>query len=280
VTRRLITAIFTLAAIAKPSIVVAQRETAVLLRIAPKMGDTIHTRLDQSTEIVASTRIPGGDTSFTVRSWMSTQADLRQIVEATDARGSSLLITIDSVVLKGEGVELPTEAQRRQLQGRSIMVHVSPDGTMAILEGGEDLASDLRSALASMPATLPRNAVLVGEQWAKTMALPIYGSSTSRPGARVDAQFRLDSVTSTSAVAFVSMRGTISRIDSLRAETSAGAPLGTILGSLVIDRKRGWIIDSRTTVIVKSETPSETADGAPLRFQLKMIQRMQSYPQP
>jgi hypothetical protein len=131
-----------------------------------------------------------------------------------------------------------------------------------------------------MPATLPRNAVLVGEQWAKTMALPIYGSSTSRPGARVDAQFRLDSVTSTSAVAFVSMRGTISRIDSLRAETSAGAPLGTILGSLVIDRKRGWIIDSRTTVIVKSETPSETADGAPLRFQLKMIQRMQSYPQP
>ena len=61
--------------------------------------------------------VEGEDTTVTIRSWMATVALIRHVVENGDSKGTSLLTIIDSVAMSGEGVSLPSEQQRRVLQG-------------------------------------------------------------------------------------------------------------------------------------------------------------------
>lgn len=248
----------------------AQEGGAVYLRIDPRVGDTIHTRMDQQTEMRATTRLEGEDTTVTIRSWMATVALIRHVVENGDSGGTSLLTIIDSVAMSGEGVSLPNEQQRRVLQGRSVRTRVAPDGATELVEGGDAVAPDIAAMFSSMPATLPDYAVNVGDSWTKTMRVPIYGDAPGKPEAMVHATFRLDSLGSRKGLAFIAMRGSITR------ETGPGKAretIGSITGGLVVDAYRGWITDSRTSITVRSQLSPASAQSAPMHFQLRMTQR-------
>jgi hypothetical protein len=251
----------------------AQESGAVYLRIDPRVGDTIHTRMDQQTEMRATARLEGEDTAVTIRSWMATVALIRHVVENGDSKGTSLLTIIDSVAMSGEGVSLPSEQQRQVLQGRSVRTRIAPDGATEVVEGADAVAPDIAAMFSSMPATLPDYAVNVGDSWTKTMRVPIYGDAPGKPEAMVHATFRLDSLGSRKGLAFISMRGSITR------EQGAGKSretIGSITGGLVVDAYRGWITDSRTSITVKSQLSPASAHSAPMQFQLRMTQRTQA----
>jgi hypothetical protein len=125
-----------------------------------------------------------------------------------------------------------------------------------------DPNSELRHLFGEMPAMLARTAVAVGEKWTREMQIPL----SSEPGAigSVRATFRLDSLGRNGDIAYVSMRGTISRINTLGA-APAGPGYGTsgqLSGTIQIDRRLGWITDSRSTIIVRSTVASgRESDG-------------------
>lgn len=254
----------------------AQESGAVYLRIDPRVGDTIHTKLEQQTEMRATARLEGEDTLVTIRSWMATVALLRHVVERGDSHGTTLLTVIDSVAVSGEGVSMPNEQQRRVLQGRSVRTRISPDGATELVEGADAVAPDVAAMFSSMPATLPDYAVSVGDSWTKTMRIPIYGQAPGRPEATVHATFKLDSLGARKGMAFISMRGYITR-DTGTVRTGNGPEtIGSITGALVVDAFRGWITDSRTAITVKSKLSAASPESAPMQFQLRLRQRMRA----
>lgn len=253
----------------------AQPNGAVYLRIDPRVGDTIHTRLEQQTDMRATTRLEGSDSLVEIRSWMATVALLRHVVEKGDSDGTTLLTVIDSVAMRGEGVSMPNEEQRRVLQGRRVRTRISPDGATALVENA-DVAPDVAAMFSNMPATLPDYPVSVGDTWTKTMRIPLYGQAPGRPEAKVHATFKLDSLGARKGMAFISMRGSITR-DTGVARAGAGTEtIGSITGSLVVDAFRGWITDSRTAITVKSRLSAPSPESAPMQFQLRMRQRMRA----
>lgn len=256
----------------------AQGKSApVYLRIDPRVGDTIRTRLEQQTEMRATARLEGEDSITTIRSWMATVALLRHVVEGGDARGTMLLTIIDSVAMSGEGVSIPSEQQRRILQGRSVRTRISPEGATDLLEGADAVTPDVAAMFASMPATLPDYSVNVGDSWSKAMRVPIYGQAPGKPEAMVHAAFRLDSVRTRTGEAFISMRGIITRdAGAQRVEGRTVDTIGTIIGGMLVDSQRGWITDSRTSITVKSQLSPASPQSAPMQFQLRMTQRMHS----
>ena len=253
------------------------QDNAVYLRIDPRVGDTIHTRLDQQTEMRATARLDGEDTVVTIRSWMATVALLRHVVERGDSKGTALLTIIDSVVMSGEGVALPNEQQRLVLQGRTVRTHISPEGATELLEGGDAVTPDVAAMFSSMPASLPDYSVNVGDSWTKTMRIPIYGDALGRPEATVHATFHLDSLGTRKGMAFISMRGSITReLPAERTQAKTVETIGSITGGMVVDAYRGWITDSRTAITVRSQLSPASSQSAPLHFQLRMTQRMRA----
>lgn len=93
----------------------------------------------------------------------------------------------------------------------------------------------------------------------------------------VHATFRLDSLGTRRGLAFISMRGSITREHEMaRGQEKMVDSIGSITGGLVVDAFRGWITDSRTSITVKSHLGPASAQSSPMRFQLKMTQRMRA----
>jgi hypothetical protein len=89
----------------------------------------------------------------------------------------------------------------------------------------------------------------------------------------VTAVFRLDSLSRDGTHAFVSMRGTVSRSAPDKRAGSAARVDGTgaLTGRLVIDRRRGWLSDARTTLTVKSTlTPASPSAAPTMRFRMRV----------
>jgi hypothetical protein len=134
-----------------------------------------------------------------------------------------------------------------------------------------DPNSELRHLFGEMPAMLARTAVSIGEKWTREMQIPL----SSEPGAvgSVRATFRLDSLGRNGDIAYVSMRGSISRINTIGA-APAGPGYGTsgqLSGTLQIDRRLGWITDSRSSIIVRSTIASPPGrDGEPERAAMQV----------
>src|SRR5690606_4169822 len=106
---------------------------------------------------------------------------------------------------------------------------------------------------------------------------PIYGEAPGRPESTVHATFRLDSLGTRKGMAFISMRGSITReIAAERGKSNAVETIGSITGGMVVDAYRGWITDSRTAITVKSKLSPVSAQSAPMHFQLRMTQRMRA----
>jgi hypothetical protein len=140
-----------------------------------------------------------------------------------------------------------------------------------------DPDSELRHIFGEMPAMLARTPIAVGEKWTREMQIPLTGDPGTLGSVR--ATFRLDSLGRNGDIAYISMRGTMSRINApnLPAAGAGYATSGTLSGSIQIDRRLGWITDSKSSIIVRSTIAAVPArkgepQGAPMQVRTKITQ--------
>jgi hypothetical protein len=227
-----------------------------------------------------TTRIGGVDSTMTVTTAMHVRT--RAIVQRSDEAGTTLLSVTDSVSLAVTGSRSSppeaTAAAARRLEGRQAVLRLAPDGAAEVVGGDRDLPPSLGALLAAMPASLPRTPVMVGGSWVREMAIPgADGARDAGRGGTLRATFRLDSLSRRGDVAFVSVRGSIER-DGDAAHMPAGVKLsmrGTVVGSMQVDRRRGWVTASRTDFTINSVmTPPAASGDAPMRVRMHLVQQL------
>jgi hypothetical protein len=181
----------------------------------------------------------------------------------------------DSVAMTPSSPGSIADLRRRAMQAKPVWLRVSPDGAMEMVDDG-DPNSELRHLFGEMPAMLARAPVAIGEKWMREMQIPL----SSEPGAvgNVRATFQLDSLGRNGDIAYISMRGTMARIN-VDGSAPAGpgyGTSGTLTGAIQIDRRLGWITDSKSTIIVRSmiTTPPDISGdaGKPMQVRTKITQ--------
>jgi hypothetical protein len=230
----------------------AARSQSVLLQIRPHIGDTLRMHLSQTVEMTGTTPGFPHDTS-----WMTTSIEVftRAIAEQYTSGGTLMETITDSVAMTPASAASLADLKRRAMQSKPVWLRVSTDGGMEMVDDG-DPNSELRHLFGEMPAVLARSPIAIGEKWTREMQIPL----SSEPGGvgSVRATFRLDSLGRNGDIAYISMRGTISRINAPGA-APAGPGYGTsgqLSGTIQIDRRLGWITDSKSTIIVRSTIES------------------------
>jgi hypothetical protein len=253
----------------------AARAQGVLLRVHPRVGDTLHTRLEQHTEMTASLPVSPGTTRKSVTT--SVTLSSRSIVQASSSASTLVLTIVDSADLRtsDEHGAAQVAAAERTLRGQQLVLQLGADGTVEQARDarGTPVSRDLADAMAAMPAVFPRRPVHVGEQWTRELPLPSGGPLGTRGSGRVNAVFRLDSLDRDGDLAYVSMRGAI-----VSDGDSEGMRLsGEVSGAMQLDRQRGWMTDSRFTVLVRSLVTPPLASGlSPMRFVTRVTQRLRT----
>ena len=229
--------------------------------------------LSQTVEMTGTTPGVRRDTSS-----MTTSIEVftRAIAEQYTSSGTLMQTITDSVAMTPASAASLADLKRRAMQSKPVWLRVSADGGMEMVDDG-DPNSELRHIFGEMPAVLTRSPVAIGEKWTREMQIPL----SSEPGAvgSVRATFRLDSLGRNGDIAYISMRGTMSRINTPGA-APAGPGYGTsgqLSGTIQIDRRLGWITDSKSSIIVRStieSTPNSRGDptAAPMQVRTKITQ--------
>lgn len=261
---------------ASVSVPTSQRGNApVLLEVRPRAGDTVAVRVEHSVEMTGTRRIADSDSTVRVASSMLMLA--RTIVESAEKDGSVVVMHTDSIALESSDDRAPAmkDDARRALSGATSRLRILPDGTAESLDGA--MGPDGASLLAVMPATLPRKPVKVGDRWTQTMPMPSAAGRSA--GGEVRASFRFDSLTANGRFAWVSMRGTLKRDEPAPGAENpdrAGSMSGTLSGGLKLDRRRGWVVDSHTSMTVRSVVAAPDSSASPLRVTVNIAQRMRA----
>lgn len=246
-----------------------------MLQIRPHIGDTLRMHLTQSVELSGTTR-RGGRDSATSSMTTSIEVFTRAIAYQWTSGGTLMQSITDSVAMIPASPGSLADLKRRTMEAKRVWVRVSTDGAMEIVDDS-DPNSELRHIFGEMPAMLAREPVAVGEKWTREMQIPLSGD----PGAmgQVRATFRLDSLGANGDVAYISMHGTMSRSNSPGgAPAGAGyATSGTLSGTIQINRRLGWITDSKSSIIVRSTIAAAPArkgepQGAPMQVRTKITQ--------
>ena len=246
----------------------------VRLEIRPQVGDTIQMQLDQEIEMTGTS--PDG-TGMTARPMTGTmRVRTRAIPLRRIESGTVVLAITDSVVMSPMGEWRLPESSRRALQGKRVELRVSFNGAMDLIDTGEH-EGDTPPFLGPMPAMLPTGTVRVGATWTRRLSVPL--GRTPSGAASVDARFRLDSLSENGDIAYITMQGTLSRNgdrDGARAQRSTG----TLAGNLQLDRRLGWITDTRLVLSMRTVIPmaDSTARARPAstQVQMKVTQRLRA----
>jgi hypothetical protein len=243
-----------------------------VLRLHPRVGDTLRTRLEQITEVSEARA------AASVRPMMtSVIVFTRTIVQASRQATTTVLTVVDSAAVHSSdahGAAMSAQAER-VLRRQRMIVQLAEDGSV---EGARDASGvavprDVADAMAAMPAVLPRRPVAVGERWQREMPLPSAGPIGTGGSAQVRAEFRLDSLSGDGDRAFVSMHGQIAS----DADARGIDMTGSVSGAMQIDRARGWMTESYFTVLIRSVvTPPSGMGMQPMRFVTKVTQHLRT----
>lgn len=253
------------------------RAQRMQLELRPRVGDTLRMRLDQVTEM----SVTRGRDAVKATSVVATRLRMysRAIVESATPAAAVILAVTDSVdVSAGDDRALALAQQtRRQLEGRRMRLLLSPDGTVGLAEQATTVAKEVSELVSVMPASFPRDPVAVGDTWVLEMPIPPVARLGVAAGGVVRASFRLDSVARGGGVAYVSMRGTLQQRPI--SASSEQALSGSVDGSMVVNRRRGWLSESRFLVQMRTTVTSRggSAAGAgasPLHVRMKITQHM------
>ena len=251
----------------------------VSLRIEPPVGETLRMRLDQRVEMSGTTRMGAGDSTATVVTTLLVIS--RTFVERRDRDASILLTSTDSVAASSSGADSLTVATetRRAMQGKRVRLRIAPDGATEVVDGGADGSAELNALFAQMPATLPNSTVEVGARWSRVMMAPLGATGDAKNAGKLQATFRLDSLSRNGERAYVSLVGILSRPPSSKDGWATMTMSGSMTGGLVVDRRRGWINDARMTYIVRSVvTPNSGSTADAMRVHMKVTQWVRAVP--
>ena len=247
----------------------------VWLRVHPRAGDTLRSRLEQQTEVsgsmVGSTAAPLRTVTTSVR------LDSRTIVQSSLPLSTTVLTIVDSVNLHttDEHAKAQVAEAEGRLRGQQLVLRLALDGTVESAADGHGVGVSraVADAMAAMPGVFPHRALEVGESWTREMPLPAGGPLGAKGAGRVSATFRLDSLDRAGNLAFLSMHGDVlSDSGSVELQVS-----GKITGAMQVDRERGWMTDSRVSVLVRSlVTPSAGSRMAPMRLVTRVTQRLRT----
>ena len=273
--RRRSGALAAVAALATAAPALAQRtaEGGVALRLHPRVGDTLHTRLEQLTEITQMRA--GGPAPKPMTTSVTVLA--RTIVQASRKATTTVLTLVDSADVESSeahGAAMAAQAERA-LRGQRLVVQLAEDGSVESARDARGVAvsRDVAEAMAAMPAVFPRRPVAVGERWQREMPLPSSGPFGGTGNAQVRAEFRLDSLGRNGDLAFVSMQGQIGSDGAQRGMELSGSMTGT----MQVDRARGWMTDSQFTLLIRSlVTPPAGVGMQPMKFVTKVTQRLRT----
>lgn len=252
---------------------------SVLLQIRPRVGDTLHLRLDQQTEMTGVRR--GSESPVTMTTTMRVYS--RAIVEKSAPSATYVRAVTDSVRLTSSderSLNLSDEA-RRSLEGRAMTLRISPDGTVSLADTSGDVSRDVAEAVSLMPAAFPHGPVEVGYTWSREMPLPGNGqvvAGNTSAAAWLHTKFRLDSVSRRGTYAYISVRGEMNPDPDADRATAVGPVLekGSISGTMVVDRARGWLTESQFTVIAHSIVRVPGSEDTVMRFETRVTQRMKT----
>ena len=242
----------------------------VTLRICPRIGDTLRMRYDQQVDMTGvRPSTPGGGGAgqgsthdSTVTRTTTLLVLSRAIVENADTTGTELLAVTDSVAIGTTGSSAPQSGDViRRLLGNQVRVRIARDGATSLVDSA-GVSPELHAVFAQMPATLPREAIPIGHAWDRTMTVPVRGGG--RGGAALTSTFRLDSLSHDGNSAYISMHGTL-RHDAAHdpADAMRVSVTGTVTGTMIVDRRRGWLTDSHAVIAVNSVFAPPTGDSSP-----------------
>lgn len=242
----------------------------IVLELRPRAGDTLRLRLDQITEMSGIRRgVATRAMSTTLRMYS------RAIVESTTAAFATILALTDSVVVSGSDERAKTLAAEteRQLAGKQMRVRMAPDGTVSIAEPQANISREVNDLVSIMPASFPRGSVAVGDTWLREMPIPPSASMGVPLGGMVKAAFKLDSITPDGNVAYLSMKGTMHPLSDAIASSDPRALVGSVNGSMIVDRRRGWLSESRFLIESRATLPA-VGQTSPMQFRLRITQHM------
>jgi hypothetical protein len=250
----------------------------VALRIEPPVGQTVRMRLDQRVEMSGTTRMRAGDSTASVVTTLLVIS--RTFVERRDRDASILLASTDSVAASSSGADSQVVAAetRRALQGKRVRLRIAPDGATELVGGDASGNAELNALFSQMPATLPDTPVSVGQSWSRVMVAPV-GTGPAASGGKLQATFKLDSLSRNGDLAYVTLAGILSRPPSTKDGWATLTLSGSLAGALVIDRRLGWISDARMSYTVHSTvTPTSASTAAAMRFHMKVTQWVRVIP--
>jgi hypothetical protein len=239
------------------------------LELRPRMGDTLRLRLDQITELSGSRQ-----GTLTKQVVTTMRMFSRAIVEESAPTSTLILAVTDSVEVSStdERAQSLAANTERQLRGRQMRLRLAPDGTVSVAGQSGDVSREVNDLVSVMPASFPRAPVAVGESWLREMPIASGAAFGMPPGGIVvRATFHLDSLARGGDLAFITMRGTLDQ-----AVLGVASLLnGTVSGTMTVNRKRGWLSESRFMVDLRTTVPSRSATTAsPMQFRTRITQHM------
>jgi hypothetical protein len=245
----------------------------MVLELRPRFGDTLRMRLDQTTEVSGSRQGKAESKQVVTTLRMFSRA----IVESSAPVAAMILAVTDSVdVSSTDERALPlAKATQAQLEGRQMRLRLSPDGTVSVADGQARVPKEVTDLVAGMPASFPRGSVAIGDTWLREMPIPPSTSFGVPFGGVVKAAFRLDSISSSGDLAYLSLRGTVLQPGAPVA-ADKGALAGSVSGSMIVDRRRGWLSESRFLVQMRA-TIVPPGGTTPMQFRMKITQHMRVF---
>lgn len=221
---------------------------SVLLQVRPGVGDTIKVRLDQTVEMTGP---PGSDGKPVAES--GTLVLLATLaVESVDDEGATIVSVTDSLRVNSP----PNSASSAVLAwaaiaaNRAVRFRVAPNGA-AYIPSGRGRSTPSPTVASTMPATLPSRPIAPGTSWSSVLQVPLASSVDPKGTATLVATFTFDSLSRSGELAFLSLHGRLTKAE--QEGTSPTEPRnlvetsGTVVGHVMLDRRRGWITDARTT---------------------------------
>lgn len=233
------------------------------------MGDTLRMELEQQFDM--TTEDAGGAALGTMSGSMRLWT--RAVVLRRTGSTTDLLSVTDSVqILPPSAASLPPlRDAKRALEGRSVRLRMGQDGEITVGGGGPGgaVAPGVR---ADMPAVLPTDAVLVGESWTRDIMVPL--SATDRETAMVHTTMRVDSLSRDGGIAYLSLHGDVSHDHAQHSAAMRGNVTGTLVGTIEIDRRLGWITSSHTILAVTSLVKS--TGKPPMHVKVRVTQSLRA----
>lgn len=194
---------------------------------------------------------------------------LRRVGNATD-----LISVTDSVKVSPPGAAAlkPLRDARKALQGKVVNIRMASDGEISVLDGDRPGAVLQAGVGVDVPSVLPSGTVKVGDSWSRDIAVPL--SVTDRETALVHTTLRLDSLSDGGGTAYLSIRGEVSHDHAQHSTVMHGTVAGTLVGSIELDRRLGWITGSRTVLDVTSLVQQEGRE--PTRVRVRVTQTLRA----